>query len=466
MNEARLFQIALRNDMASFAERAFRDLNPARELVWGWHLDAISHALEKVRTGKTRRLIINVPPRSLKSTLGSVIFPAFILGQDPTARIVCVSYSADLAKDFARSCRTLMRFQWYRDLFPDTEISKEQEAALDFKTTRRGHRIATSVHGTLTGRGGDIVIVDDLMKPDDAHSAARRTSTLQWFDNTIYTRLDDQRTGAIVIIMQRLHVDDLTAHVLKNDGWELLKLPAIADSTEEIALGGGKVHKRLPGEVLDPILAPLDVLERTKAEISSGAFAAQYLQDPVPQDGAVFRASWFKYYEDHELPFDDDEFESWDIGMTANSTSDFSVGTSWMFHDNKYYLTGVVRQRMLYPELKRFIVERQRRVPMPLLIEYAGGGISLIQDLKEENVDAIPIHPKKDKVVRALQATTVFEAGRVLLPKSEPWTADFRDELLAFPNASHDDQVDSAIQAINWREEKNRSPMILTGRYS
>jgi predicted phage terminase large subunit-like protein len=465
MNEARLFQAALRTDMAVFAQRAFRDLNPARKLVWSWHLDAICHALEKVRTGETKRLVINVPPRSLKSTLGSVIFPAFVLGQDPTARIVCVSYSADLAKDFARSCRTLMRFQWYRNLFPDTEISQDQEAALDFKTTRRGHRIATSVHGTLTGRGGDIVIVDDLMKPDDAHSPARRASTLQWFDNTIYTRLDDQRSGAIVIIMQRLHVDDLTAHVLKNGGWEVLRLPAIADGMEEIPISDRRKHRRLPGEPLDPVLAPLDLLNRLRTEISSAAFAAQYQQDPVPQDGAVFRTSWFRYYEDQELPFDGDEFESWDIGMTATTTSDYSVGTRWIFHGNKYYLTDVVRRRMLYPDLKRLIVEHQRRSPMPLLIEYAGSGIPLIQDLEGEHVNAIPIRPAKDKVVRAMQATSVFEAGRVLLPKSERFTSDFRDELLAFPNASHDDQVDSAIQAINWREDKNRGPIILTGRY-
>jgi len=245
-DDHRLFQAALREQFAIFTRKTFNVLNPVTPLSWNWHLQAICHALDRVRLGEVKRLIVTLPPRSLKSTIASVAYPAYLLGHNPSAKIICLSYASDLSQDFARKCRTLMNSRFYLELFPATRISAERDSVNDFVTTQRGHRISTSVGGTLTGRGGDIIIIDDFHKPEEVLSDARRNTALQWFDNTLYSRLDDKNTGAIVIVMQRLHLFDLVGHVLEKEGddWEVLNLPAIAEEDESIPTGPAQFHHR------------------------------------------------------------------------------------------------------------------------------------------------------------------------------------------------------------------------------
>src|SRR6516162_3802122 len=225
------YDAILRSDLGYFAERCFSELNPQVPFLPNWHIEVIAAKLMAVREGKIRRLIINLPPRHLKSLLASIAFPAWCLGHDPSAQILCVSYAQDLADKHARDCRAIMMSGWYRRIFP-TRLSPHRHAVQEFITTRQGYRLATSTGGVLTGRGADFILIDDPLKPEDALSKALRQACNEWFVHTLYSRLNDKRSGAIVIIMQRLHEDDLVGHVLGQEPWEVVSFPAIAEADE------------------------------------------------------------------------------------------------------------------------------------------------------------------------------------------------------------------------------------------
>src|SRR5438046_228169 len=233
MNELshREYEAILRSDLGYFAERCFYDLNPQAAFLMNWHLEVIAAKLTEVRQGKIRRLVINLAPRNLKSLLASIAFPAWCLGLDPTAQILCVSYAQDLADKLARDCRGIMTSPWYRQIFR-TRLAPHRQAVQEFITTGQGYRLATSTGGVLTGRGADIILIDDPLKPEEALSDAQRKAANEWYDHTLYSSLNDKRHGAIVIVMQRLHEDDLVGHVLAQEPWELVRFPAIAEADE------------------------------------------------------------------------------------------------------------------------------------------------------------------------------------------------------------------------------------------
>src|ERR1700730_14327829 len=261
MPETRLLEALLRNDFRAFVHKVFATLSPGQAYVPTWHVEAIAWQLERVRRGEIRRLIINMPPRSLKSIAASVAFPAFVLGHDPSRRIICVSYSGDLAKKHANDFRAVLESPWYRSTFPTARIGPFKNTETEIELTARGFRLATSVGGTLTGRGGDIIVIDDPLKPDDALSEVRRSAANQWFTNTLLSRLDDKRVGAIVVVMQRIHMDDLTGFLLaQSDEWDVLSLPASADPDESIPLSNDRKYLRKSGEALSPEREPLEVL--------------------------------------------------------------------------------------------------------------------------------------------------------------------------------------------------------------
>src|ERR1700722_3837240 len=208
LSDARTLEALLRSDFRAFVHKAFATLCVGQRYINTWHIEAIALQLERVRRGEIRRLIINMPPRSLKSIMTSVAFPAFLLGHDPTQRIICVSYSGDLAKKHANDFRALVEALWYRNLFPGARIGRK-DSETEIELTARGFRLATSVGGTLTGRGAQLLVIDDPLKPDDATSEAKRNAANEWFRTTLMSRLDDKRTGSIVIVMQRVHMDDL-----------------------------------------------------------------------------------------------------------------------------------------------------------------------------------------------------------------------------------------------------------------
>ena len=266
----------LRADFGAFVHKTFQTLNPGATFLNNWHLQAIGHYLNGCRAGTTRRLVITMPPRSLKSVCASVAFPAFLLGHDPSQRIIAVSYAGDLAAKHSRDFRKVIGEAWYQRIFPGLQLSKDTE--MEVETARGGLRFATSVGGALTGRGGDVIIVDDPLKPDEALSQSSRDRVNRFFGETLYSRLDSKANGVIIVVMQRLHEEDLAGFVLRQPGWTHLNLPAIATTDEVIPIGNGRTHTRKAGEALHSAREPLDVLETMKTDARerrlSGAISA------------------------------------------------------------------------------------------------------------------------------------------------------------------------------------------------
>jgi predicted phage terminase large subunit-like protein len=449
--DARKLQSLLRNDLRAFVHKAFGTLCPGQEFEWNWHIDAIAYQLERVWRSEITRLIINMPPRSLKSIMSSVALPAYVLGHDPTRRFICVSYSAELAKKHSNDFRAVVESPWYRALFPGARIG-QKDSETEIETTARGFRLATSVGGTLTGRGAEIIIIDDPLKPDDAHSEAKRNAANEWFKNTLLSRLDDKRTGAIIIVMQRVHMDDLTGFVLSlSDEWVVLNLPAIAEVDEGIPISATTVFRRKAGEALSPAREPIPVLENLKLQLGSDAFSAQYQQAPAPPGGAMIKRHWIARYG--ELPPQHERFltlQSWDTANKGGPENDFSVCTTWVVtRDRRWYLRDVWRHRVDYPALKAAMqAQAAFWKAQRVLVEDAGAGTALFQELRGNVPGIVAIKPDRDKISRMAAVSSKFESGLVFLPKNAPWLPDFEAELFAFPGAKHDDQCDSVSQAL------------------
>jgi predicted phage terminase large subunit-like protein len=447
---------ALRTDLASFVRKAFYTVSPGDCYLPNWHIRAICYELEKVMRGETKRLIITMPPRYLKSICTSVAFPAWVLGHDPTRKIICVSYAQELATKHGNDCRAIMNSDWYPGVFPNTKIDSSKNTEIEFMTTERGFRLSTSVGGVLTGRGGNIIIIDDPIKPADGQSAAARAAAIEWFGGTLISRLNSKEHDAIIVVMQRLHEDDLVGHLLQQQGWTHLNLPAIAELEEHIEIGPGKFHIRHVGDLLHPERESTAALDGIKRAMGSATFAAQYQQSPVPPGGNMIDWNWFRWY----TPNNQRKFEkiviSWDTAMKATELSDYSVGTVWGVSWGMYYLLDVVRERLEFPALQRKVIDVYNQwhfatgIRPTLLIEDAGTGTALIQDLRLRNIHACGVRPAGDKVVRMSAQSAKIEAGEVLLPLDAKWLKDFRNEVLAFPHGSHDDQIDSMAQALSY----------------
>lgn len=453
----------LRSDFAAFIQRAFPEIRPSEPFLFNWHIEILAGKLERVRLGKTTRLIINLPPRHLKSFVGSVAFPAFVLGHRPSAEILCVSYGQDLADEFSRSCLSLMRSPFYQAIFK-TRLDPSRQAVEEYKTVAGGCRRSTSVTGGLTGRGADIIIIDDPIKADDSQSDVRRASVNASFYNTIYSRLNNKTTGAIVIIMQRLHADDLVAYVQEHEAWEVVTFPAIAEVREVYDVRTPYGRRRIvheAGEALQPARESLASLEDTRAR-NEYVFAAQYQQDPQPPAGLIVRREWLHFYSDKTKPTEFDQIiQSWDTANKATELSNFSVCTTWGVKENRLYLLDVLRRKMEFPELKRTVREwaGQWRAEV-VLVEDKASGTQLIQDLRAENFSIVQAAPALDgdKEIRLRAQTAKIEGGFALFPERAPWLDAYLLELTSFPNSKYDDQVDSTVNALAWLTQRTTMP--------
>lgn len=455
VDERQMLLLALRNDLAAFIHRTFQTVCPGARYAPNWHIEAMAHALARCEAGETHRLIITLPPRSLKSISASVAFPAWVLGRDPCARLVCVSYSNELTSKHARDCRSVMLSSWYRQAFPQTVLDKSKMAELDFMTTKKGYRYGTSVGGTLTGRGGNGIIVDDPLKPQEANSKSQRHAVNEWYKSTLYSRLDNKDTGFIIVVMQRLHIDDLVGHVLDLEEWEHLDLPAIAQVAQEIPLGSGRFFRREPDDILHPAQESSAALERIKYNLGSNNFSAQYNQQPVPPGGGMIKWEWFRTYDKLPHNYDVRIVQSWDTASKAGELNDFSVCTTWSMVGGDFYLLDVYRDRLDFPNLKAAAIAQARRYrPHTILVEDMGSGTALVQELRTNRLADVPnptpIKPQGDKVLRMSAQSATVESGKVYVPSDAPWLVSFKDEFLAFPQGRHDDQIDSVSQFLCW----------------
>jgi predicted phage terminase large subunit-like protein len=356
----------------------------------------------------------------------------------------------DLAEKHAADFRSIVQSDWYRRAFPQMRIKRVADS--DVFTTMAGYRRATSIGGRFTGLGGNLFIIDDPQKPIDVLSDSLRNTTNQWFSNTLLSRLDNKATGAIIVVMQRLHLNDLTGHLTENSkDWTVLSLPAIAEIDEDIPIGNGKRHHRRAGEALHPERESIEVLEKFRSENIPEVFAAQYQQAPVPLGGAMIKREWLRYYDQlPERTYKAKIIQSWDTASKPGVQNDYSVCTTWLLVDGHYYLMDLIRGRFEYPQLRgTAIAQAQRHKPHVILIEDTSSGPALAHELKKVvSQPVLLIKVEHNKAVRLFVQGEKFVTGKVLFPKGASFLPELETELLSFPQGKTDDQVDSISQAL------------------
>lgn len=451
-NKKHAFLAALTRDLKMFATQAFHELHPNTEFLDNWHIDAIIHILESCIQGDVKRAIINMPPRQLKSELISVALPAFLLTLDPSTKIICVSYNEDLAKDLSRKTRRIIQSKWYQQLFPHVRLLKTAESEIE--TDQGGGRLGTSIGGTMTGKGGDFIIVDDPSKSGTIASDPSRSVTNSWFGNTLASRLDDKKYGVIIVVMQRLHVNDLTGYIENGLGFHKLCLPAIATRTEVIPLRNGLTYTRKAGELLHPKREGLAELDAIRAQMGAFLFSAQYQQDPQTPEGGLFKLKYFKIV-DQMPPKSEYGYYcvSIDCATSTSDSADYTAITVAYISEGICTVILVDRGRWHYEVIrdKATSLVRQFRSDVLFIVERANVGESLCAFLKEQSVRVHPYHPIDSKLGRAAQMLPEFEAGRVHLLKREGkdnWITPLINEFVSFPGCRYDDQVDSLVQLV------------------
>lgn len=318
----------------------------------------------------------------------------------------------------------------------------------------KGYRLSTSVGGTLTGKGGNLIVLDDPLKPADAYSDTIRHRCQEWFVNTLISRLDDPRSGIIVLVSQRVHVDDLTGFLLeKDEGWKHLELPAIATKNQTMRLGPGLKHIRKPGELLHPERIGHKELEAIRNTVGSHVFEAQYQQNPALPGGTFIKLKWFKRYAArpplHQFSM---IVQSWDTAVETGENNDFSVCTTWGVTSSGYYLIHVFRKRLLHPDLRRAVLSLRKKFKSSfVVIEAANSGKALYHDLGGDRNSWIgSMSPGEDKVSRVIQVMSRIERGMVFLPETGTWLSQFEKEVTEFPFGKFDDQVDSLTQFLRF----------------
>lgn len=443
-------EILAKHSFQAFAYMVFKTLDGGTTFLPNWHFFLLCEYMRAVAAGDINRMIINMPPRYMKSMLCSVALPAWLLKENPANKIIVASYSQELAITHHIATRAVIESDWYKRQFPHVQLSKDQNTKRKFNTTDGGHRIGVSVGGTLTGEGCDYLIIDDPLNPKQAYSEKERQRHLQWFEQTAYTRLNNKKKGVMLLIMHRLHMDDLAGYLIRKGGWEQLKIPAIEVEDKTYSFGGFS-YTRKKDELLHPARESLDEIQAAMENMGSYAFAGQYQQEPAPKGGGVFKINWFPRFsvepQNHERIV-----QTWDTGIKTEDSHDPSVCLTFKEVGNKSYLIHVFRGRVEYPELKRTVSNLAERFNADvILIEDKASGQALIQDLKRESRKAIiAIEPKGDKVVRANRHSAKVESGLVLLPEFAPWLPEFEMEIGAFPNSSNDDQVDALSQYLDY----------------
>ena len=270
----------------------------------------------------------------------------------PAKKVIGVSYAQPLAVKHANDFRTVCDADWYRAMFPAFKINPRKNTENELQTTLGGGRLATSTNGALTGRGGDLIIIDDPLKADDAHSEVTRTKCNEWIRSTLFSRLNSQRDGAIILVMQRLHIDDLAGVLLDAGGWEHLNLSAIAEGDERVKIGKNRWHERKIGDLLHADRLGSAELDQLKRSLGSLTFSAQYQQSPAPADGNMVKRAWFREYDPAHLDLRRMTIaQSWDTALKGDPSSDYSVCTTWGKDGANYYLLDVLRIRAAYPDL-------------------------------------------------------------------------------------------------------------------
>ena len=458
-----------------FVRQAWAIIEPHTPFVPGWHIDAIVEHLEAVTHGEIRNLLINVPPRHMKSLLVSVLWPAWEWIEHPHRRWLFSSYAATLSIRDSVKCRMLIESRWYQSFWGDRYfLASDQNTKTRFDNNRSGYRIATSVGGTATGEGGDRIVCDDPHNVQEAESDSIRKTTLDWYDVVMSTRVNDPRMAAKVVVMQRCHQRDLSGHLLEQGGWEHLCLPAEYEGPRGVTSIGFTDPRTQPGELLwGERFGPKEIAD-LKLNLGSYAAAGQLQQRPSPAGGGMIKRPWFRFWQPpganlppisvrfpdgserlivaHEIGKVEELAQSWDCSFKDLETSDYVVGQVWGRWGCYFLLLDQVRARMDCPATVKAVREMSRKWPdcSAKLIEDKANGSAVIQMLTNQIAGILPVNPQGGKIGRASAISPLIEAGNVFLPHPQlfPWVNDFIEECVQFPNGAHDDQVDAMTQVI------------------
>lgn len=439
-----------RDNLFSYVQLLFNEAQPSGSFLEARHTRVLAAALEKVVRGEIKRLLIAIPPRFGKSLLASVMLPTWMLGHDPAYKIICASYGEELARDFAAQSRNIMTSPLYRQLFPHTALAVAGTAMGRLETTAGGHRYTTSVGGALTGKGADLVIVDDPLKAADGISSqAARDTAFNWITGTVMSRFDRPADGQLIVLSQRLHMDDLIARLRDEGDWELLSIPAEALTPMALDIGETEPWRLAAGDLLFPERFGRAALDQLRRDLGEANYAAQILQDPVALGGTVFKVKdiVIQDYARFDPGKMEAVYQSWDTAVSEEETAAWSVCTTWGIEGKRFALIDVFRQRLGFPGLLKAAREQYaRHKPRAVFIEHASSGIGLIQQLRMEGADwVVSVKPKISKMERAMFQAPKFEARRVWLPGKAPWANTYLNEIAAFPNG-RSDQVDATTQ--------------------
>lgn len=448
LNMAIAYKDSLVRDTAQKSFMAFvKEMWPG--FIHGRHHALMAKKFEEIADGKVRRLIINMPPRHTKSEFASYLLPAWFLGRFPHKKVIQCSNTAELAVGFGRKVRNLVDGETYAKIFPNVALRTDSKAAGRWATNANGDYFAIGVGGTVTGKGADLLIIDDPHSEQEAALAAGDPSVYdkvhEWFTSGPRQRL--QPGGAIVIVMTRWGKRDLTGRVLQSmverdgDEWEVISLPAIMPS----------------GNSLWPEFWALPELEKLKNELPISKWSAQYQQDPSAEEGAIVKREWWKVWEQERPPQCAFIIQSWDTAFTKNERSDYSACTTWgVFYMNEnendphVILLDALKERLEFPELKTRALEMYKEwEPDAFIVEAKASGAPLVFELRRMGIPVQEFTPTRgnDKITRVNSVSDLFASGKIWAPRKR-WAEEVIEEMAAFPNSDHDDLVDSATQAL------------------
>ncbi len=449
-------QALLRLSFLAFVAKVFETLHNGKEMHDNWHVEAICHALDQVQKGTEKRVMIHVPPRCLKSIIVSVAWPAFLLGHNSGLQIFVVSHNLDLATGLSNKFRQIINADWYKAAFPTMSGAPQKDNERIFLTDAGGFREAISVSGAVIGKGADICIMDDLLDASEVTTETGCAKVNHWIDTSLSTRLNDPASSAVVLVMQRLAMNDPAAHLQTQEYWNCVSLPAIAEKDQIVPISDIEEYHFKKDELLDAARLPMDVLDVQRAKLGEANFLAQYQQRPVPAGGGEIDISLFRRYKTLPKPYDV-RFLSVDAASGSQSGS-YSVIQVWQVTNGNVYLVDNQRGYWTFPQLKKRAVDTQTLWKADFVaIERASSGLALIDVLWEHYPDRIRrilvqglTFKGLSKEDRAAKAMVLVEQGRVHIPYEGDWLNDFFAELGAFPAGSNDDQVDAFSQAIEF----------------
>ena len=447
----------IRADFSSFVHKAFRFAHEGKKLGEHNYIDFVCHKLEELAEGDTRRLIVNMPPRHLKTFLSAKCFAAWTLGREPSTHVMIVTYSDVLAHEIAYGVRSLMQSAWYKAAFK-TRLADDRTKVTDFATEQGGRVFAASIDGSITGHGADLLILDDPIDIDDANNLEHIQSVNERFDSKVMSRLNDPKKSRVVVIAHRLNENDLSGHLKAAGGWESISLPMIAMRSKTYDLGYGE-WRRKKGSLLRPDAFSKKEIKRLQRTLAPD-FETLYQQNPGGAGSLRLKRSYFQTYRD--APTIGAVVLSIDTAQRSGPANSYSTIQAWHRIGSDHYLIGVWREQCNFEGLRSkywFFVRRFR--PAVALIEATAMGPQLIADAqRRQRVKVVEIVPDgRSKVDRLLAHLTTFKRKHIHLPDVAEWREPYIEELVQFPNGACDDQVDATTQYLDW---VSTNPVLLT----